>query len=393
MEFKKIKIGHEPDLLVSKNRVARSYYSQLKIYIASKFNIFEENQFLEAKEAYEFIKPQSYSKLIFHPNFRKTLFELSDLKIALPSNPSDLEINFSLYGYPLNGKLVTEVEKFKKIKLDPIRGLKLYESGINICGYDESINKFLGLEGTAYLTSHCLIIHDDFDYVPINLLTFYFYTRSEALTSRSQYIKFSEDPELDSKKDYILDRKKFLVDNVPKNSILFIDGPLIGGQMSSNTIELNNLLLKKGIIPIFFVKNSNSNLVTDNIIELNKTYNSDMHWSYKFLKKGERTSLFRYVDQYNDNFAKIFCYIKGFNVSPQRIEIDINTFKKYSDVIINLFDLIYYLLLAQGNLKNPQIRTISIAEKYARNTLKLINLIETMKYLGITPTLNQERFM
>lgn len=343
-------------------------------------------------EANESLKPQSYNKLIFHPNFRKTLFELSELKIALPSNPSDLDINFSLYGYPMNGKLITEVEKFQKIKLNPIRGQKTYESGISICGYDESINKFLGLEGTAYLTSHCLLIHDDLDYVPINLLTFYFYTRSEALSGRSHYIKFSGDPELDSKKDYIIDRKKFLVDNVPESSILFIDGPLIGGQMSSYTIELNDLLLKKDVIPIFFVKNSNSNLVTDNISELNKTYNSDMHWSYKFLNNGERTSLFRYVDQYNDNYAKIFCYIKGFNVSPQRIEIDISTFEKYSDVIINLFDIIYYLLLAQGNLKNPQIRTISIAEKYARSTLKLINLIETMKYLGITPTINQERF-
>lgn len=344
------------------------------------------------KEAYELSEKQSYNKLIFHPSFRKTLFELSDLKIALPSNPSALDINFSLYGYPMNGKLVSEVEKFQKVKLDPIRGRKLFENGVNICGYDESINKFLGLEGTAYLTSHCLTIHDDFDYIPINLLTFYFYTRAEALSSRSHYIKFSEDPEIDSKKDYILDRKKFLVENVPKNSILFIDGPLIGGQMSSYTIELNHLLLKKDVIPIFFVKNSNSNLVTNNIIELNKMYNSDMHWSYKFLNNGERTSLFRYVDQHNDNYAKIFCYIKGFNVSPQRIEIDINTFEKHSDIIINLFDIIYYLLLAQGNLKNPQIRTIAIAEKYARSTLKLINLVDTMKYLGITPTINQERF-
>ena len=338
------------------------------------------------------VRSKSYNKLTFHPNFKKILNELSDLKIQLPSNPTGIDLNFTLFSYPNNGKLITEVEKFQKVKLDPILGRKILDNKIQICGYDESINKFLGLEGTAYLTSHSLIVHDNYDYIPLNLLTFYFYTRSKVLLDRSQYIKHSEDPELDSKKDYIYDRKQFLVDNVPNNSILFIDGPLIGGQMSSHTIELNNKLLKKDVIPIFFVKNSSSNLITENILELNKMYNSDMHWSYKYLKNGERTSLFKYVDKYNDNYAKIFCYIKGFNVSPQRIEIDVNTFRKHKDLINNIFDLIYYLLIAQGNLKNPQIRTIAIAEKYARSTLKLINFVETMKYLGITPTLNQERF-
>jgi len=347
---------------------------------------------LEVTNSIEPSVPQSYNKLLFHQNFRKTLFELRDLRIALPSNPSDLDINFSLYNYPINGKLVSEVEPIQKMKLNPIRGQELYQDGIKFCGYDESINNFLGLEGSAYLTSHCLLIHDEFDFIPISLLTFYFYTRSKALTGQSQYIRFTEDPETDSKKDYINDRTNFLVENVPNNSILFIDGPLIGGQMSSHTIKLNKLLLEKGIIPIFFVKNSNSNLVTDNMTAFNKMFNSDMHWSYKYLNKGERTSLFRYVDKHNEKHAKIFCYIKGFNVSPQRIEIDIKTFEKYHNILNNIFDIIYYLLLAQGNLKNPQIRTISIAEKYARSTLKLINLIQTMKSLGITPTLNQERF-
>jgi hypothetical protein len=49
-------------------------------------------------------------------------------------------------------------------------------------------------------------------------------------------------------------------------------------------------------------------------------------------------------------------------------------------------------MLAQGDLKNPQIRSIAIAEKYARATLRLLNLPQMMKELGITPTMNQERF-
>jgi hypothetical protein len=50
------------------------------------------------------------------------------------------------------------------------------------------------------------------------------------------------------------------------------------------------------------------------------------------------------------------------------------------------------LLLVQGDFKNPQIRSISIAEKYARATLKLMNVNQIMKKSGIVPTMNQERF-
>lgn len=54
------------------------------------------------------------------------------------------------------------------------------------------------------------------------------------------------------------------------------------------------------------------------------------------------------------------------------------------DEIPEIFDLIYYLLLVQGgDIKNPQIRSISIAEKYARATLKLMNVNQIMKNQGL----------
>jgi hypothetical protein len=197
---------------------------------------------------------------------------------------------------------------------------------------------------------------------------------------------------VDSKRDYIIDRKAILVQNAPEKSVVFVDGPLIGGQMSSQTIELNDQLLKKEAIPLFFIKNSISNLVTDNIDELKGKYNSDMHWAYSYLREGERTNLFKYVDRKHEEFAKVFCYLKAFDASPHRIELDVKTFEKHSNNIPGLFDLAYYLLLAQGDLRNPQIRSIAIAEKYARASLKLINLSRLMKGLGMTPTMNQERF-
>jgi hypothetical protein len=90
--------------------------------------------------------------------------------------------------------------------------------------------------------------------------------------------------------------------------------------------------------------------------------------------------------------SKIFCYLKGFNLSPQRIEFDVTTCRKYSGSIDDFFNLTYYLLLAQGDLKNPQVRSIAVAEKYARATLRLVNFEQMMKDLGITPTMNEERF-
>ena len=261
-----------------------------------------------------------------------------------------------------------------------------------ICAYDESVQKFEGLQGTAFLTSHSMVIHGLYDYIPVNLITFYFYTRSLSISQGSSYIRYSEEPEVDSNRDYIIDRRKLLTDNVPENAVVFVDGPLIGGNMATATIDMNMQLSAKNIVPICFVKNSSSNMVTDNIVQLKGKYNSDMHWAYSFLKAGERTSLLKYTDGINPNLSKIFCYMKAFDLSPQRIELDLKTYSKYSRNVEDFFDLAYYLLLAQGDLKNPQIRSIAIAEKYARATLKLINLEHIMKELGITPTMNQERF-
>jgi hypothetical protein len=331
------------------------------------------------------------SRLLFHPSFDETIAELKKHKILLPKTPTDLELDFATYGYPQNGELVVSAEAFGKYKLDYKEGQKLCNE-TPICAYDESVNKYEGLEGTAYLTSHSMVIHGQTDFIPVNLLTFYFYTRSTVLSEDSKFIKYSEDVEVDSKKDYIVDREKLLSDNVPEKSAMFIDGPLIGSQMTRYTLDLNNMLLRKGVAPIFFVKNSSSNLVIENVSELKRKYNSDMHWAYSFLGEGERTNFFRYEDKENRNFAKFFCYLKAFDVSPHRIEIDVNTYKTFSHAIDNLVNMIYYLLIVQGDLKNPQIRSIAIAEKFARSTLKLINLPQMMRDLGITPTMNQERF-
>lgn len=341
--------------------------------------------------------PRDY-KLLFHPSFDATIAEIRLKKIRLPSMALPVDLDFSSYDRSQNGEVLSIIGELGKTKLDPARGQE-QSNQMLICAYDESVNKFLGLEGTGYLTSHSLILHGEEDFIPMNLLTFYFYTRSMTLSHNSTNIRHSEDPDADSKRDYVKDRKEFLTCNIPEESIVFVDGPLIGQQMSKYTLELNDSLMERNIVPFFSVKNSTSNLVTNYVQALKGRYNSDMHWAYSYLKEGERTNFFRYEDQSDKQralsgkaFTKVFCYLKAFNASPSRIEIDVKTFEKYQRSIPEWLDLAYYLLLAQGDPKDPQIRSVAIAEKYARATINLINFIQMMKELGITPTMNQERF-
>jgi hypothetical protein len=116
-----------------------------------------------------------------------------------------------------------------------------------------------------------------------------------------------------------------------------------------------------------------------------------MHYAYNLLNTGERTSFYSYLDDVGKK-GKIFSYIKSFNISPQRIEFDLTTFQENKDIINNIVDLIHYLTICQGDKNNPQIRPIAIAEKFARSTIKLYDIYNLMKNLGLISTINQERF-
>ena len=330
----------------------------------------------------------SINKVVFHPRFNDVVFEISKLNIKLPPPISQQDFDFTQGS---NGvSVMSEVEKESIISLDPLSGSISPNIG-RIAAYDESKNKYMALEGTAALTSHSVIFMSEKEYIPSNLITFNFYTRSKVLAESGSFIKYSEDPDSDSNRDYHEDRNNFLLNVVPKNAILLVDGPFIGEQATSFTLKLNRSLLEKGIIPLFFVKNSNSNLVVSNIKELKGKYNSDLHWANKVLKPGQRTCLFTYIDKYNPQNTKLFCYIKVFDATAQRIELHPETYKKFSKLIPDLMNMIYYLMLVQGNPMNPQVRPIAIAEIYARSTLTVLNFTKTMGQLGITPTMNQSR--
>lgn len=330
---------------------------------------------------------KSKNILIVQTEFLDVLNELKSVNVSLPKASS--QFNIDLQTYSANGQLTSPIGEICSIDLNPKVGIA---TDRNVLAYDESILKFSCLEGTAYLTSHSLIYLGDDDYIPTGYLTFYFYTKSKNIAENSKYLRYSSDPDMDSKRDYVKDKIDFLVSYTPPNSLLLIDGPLIAGDVYTYMIRAINKFLERNILPVFFVKNSSSNMVIDSIDQFSYKYNSDMHWSYKYLKKGQRTNYFKYADRVNPNNAKIFSYIKGYDISPQRVELHIDTFNAFRNEIDSIHDMIYYMLLVQGDKSNPQIRPIAIAEKYAREFIKLTDINKYFFDFGLVPTINQERF-
>lgn len=339
------------------------------------------------------------NKFILHPQFKSRIDSIKK-EIELPLTSSTIVLSNDDQLIKTHGNL-SIIKEIAKIKLNLDKGREYY-SNFNFLAYDESIEKFQALEGSGYLTCHSLIFLDEDDYLASNCLSFAFYTRSKILLEKNGTLRDARkelincDKDEDSiesafNRDYANERAKFILKNCPNNAVLIIDGPLIGKQMSDYTVELNQKLIEKSVIPIFIVKNSSSNLVTDNILNLRGNYNSDMHWASKYLSKGERTNFFLYQDSNNKNFSKIFCYLKPFDASPQRIEIHPTTFHGREDLIEKLMDVFYFFFVAQGDLKNSQVRPVAIAEMYARESKKMYDINKILRESKMQPTMNQKR--
>lgn len=330
------------------------------------------------------------SQLILHPNFQRTLEELGNRDVFLP--PEGEPQNFSgTMGLISESGKVTALEDVAAYPVDAATGSR-FANDFTLCAYDESWLKFDALEGTAYFTTHALALVADDDYVPVVLATFYFYTRSKTMTERSKFIKYSETVEVDYHRDYLRDKVNFLLDHVPPKCLLLIDGPLISGDLYTIMADANGRLLEKEILPVFFVKNSLSNVVTENIDGLQGKYNSDMHWLNELLRAGQRSAFFKYQDLHNEKNAKVFAYLKALDCSPQRVEFHHETYQQYGDSIPRVMDLIYYLMLVQGSTTNPQVRPVAVAEAYARSLLRYVDIDKQFKQAKINPTMNQVRF-
>lgn len=331
-----------------------------------------------------------FSRLILHPDFENALRELGNKDIFLPNY--GVESSFERLNFTTESGKITNIEEIKGYRLDAEKGCEEASRHV-LTAYDESWLSFEALEGTAYFTTYSLVLAAEKDYLPLVLATFNFYTRSSAIKAKSAYIKHTdEDLDVAYRRDFQKDKIGFLLEHTPPNSLLFIDGPLISGDLYTIVLDANSEFLRKSIVPIFFVKDSNSNIVTSNILGVSGQYNSDMHWLNTVLSPGQRSNFFKYEDEYNAKNTKVFCYLKAFSSVPQRIEFHTDTFQAYQGSIEKILDLILYLMLVQGLKKNPQLRPIAIAEAYARAVLRFIDINKYFKEAQISPTLNQIRF-
>lgn len=336
-------------------------------------------------------KIEKLNRLILQEKFFERINTLSKLNLSVTQKPTQGGVTI-VDALTSADSVVEVIGGIEKVTLNLKNG-QLFSQKVLFGGYDESKLQFNTLEGVINITSHVLIEVTDRDFLPVGYTTVYFYTRSSDLVSKSNYVRYSEDSEADANRDYAVDRNQLISSNVLNNSILFIDGPLIGGNLSSYSIDLIRVLHKKSVLPVFFVKNSGSNMVINNVLSLRNKFNSDLHWAYNFLQPGERSNFFLYRDRINQENTKIFCYIKPFNhTSPQRVEIHPYTYDLYSEYLGDTFDMIYYLIIVQGNKSNPQIRPIAIAEKYAREMIKTVNVQSLLRNSSLIATIDQERF-
>lgn len=333
----------------------------------------------------------SFGELICHKDFHDTFKAIQEANVnSFDHDSRDINLNHDIL---TSGEHKIEYATKDIHSADLSSGEKFVHDNIKrICGYDESFFQYDAVEGSLLLTSHSFVILDDDDWVPVNLLTSYFVTGAKPIADKNDLLEHSDDPSTLLKKKYADDRKVFLTSCAQEKTILFIDGPLISANMSTFTIDMVEALEDIGITPIFFVKNSNSKLVTDSIKELKGKYNSDIHWASNQLKNDQFSNWFKYTDQHNSRFSKVFCYYKPYvGFSPQRIEMHPITYAKNEDRIDELLNSISYLMIANGDKSNPQIRPIAIAEKFARETKKHVNIRKKLKSAGLVPTMNQER--
>lgn len=327
-----------------------------------------------------------------HKDFTESIREIRKGKInlgTLGSKAYEAESEFDLeYGnYEIEG--ITEVNS---IKLDASDGSRVNHELSSVIAYDESILKFSSIEGDGILSSHCLVKLANYDYLASAYVTFHFYTRSEEIAKGNETIRHSPNPTDLINVDYSKEREEFILKTVPDKSILLVDGPLLGKNLSAQTVKMNKRLLEKDIFSMFIVKNSLSNMVIDSIPLYKSKYNSDIHWASLFLKPGERTNFFLYKDRINPQLSKYFCYIKPFNASPQRVEIHPTTYNKFKTELPSVMNLLYYYFIDNGDVENKQLRPIVIAEKFARKTIAMFDIKKILKYTGLTPTVNEERF-
>ncbi len=341
--------------------------------------------------------PLNFSKAVYiDSRFSQLVEEIKTADIHLPSKPVIVSGMADL-GQNTETCLVDFIEgNFGSKKLNAKSGCEVaHRDSTLISAYDESIAFFASLEGKVAYVSHSLVTMYKDQYYPLNHLNLVFCTKSKIVheTIPGAILATNWDVDTTINVEIAKQKRDFLTANAVPQSILLIDGPFMAGDGSFTFYNVIDHFIEKSIIPVFIVKNSNATILVDNLEGLKGNYNSDLHYANEMLSEGTRTPFFKYTTE-QGNKSKVFCYIKHKDhYSPIRVEIPTSVFEKYRHSIEDVLDLIYYLVIVQGSSINPQVRLIAIAEKYARETLGLVNISKDTIQMKLTATMNEQRGM
>jgi hypothetical protein len=183
-----------------------------------------------------------------------------------------------------------------------------------------------------------------------------------------------------------------LKEYLPETSLVFIDGAIFSGANTSYNFKMCDDFKARDITPLFFVKNSESELVKLSFDFANE-YNNDLHWANSVLNTRQRSKVFHYISDGDLNRSMIFTYVKIFeNRSPIRIEMPYSNYCSLKLEFNELLDFVCYQYFANGSLSNIQPRIIQIAEQYAREILKSTGIYQEVEKLGLTKIMNEVRF-
>lgn len=326
-------------------------------------------------------------RVIFSDNYKTTIDSIKLINKSVTSRAAIIKSNTETLDLTNNSdiRIIRGYEKNTKILRENLKQSDM------LCAYDESILELNSLEGKVRCTVHNSVIQNKEEYIPAAYVTLKFFTKSNIISGKatefSDIIR-SDDIASDLAKEYVKERAFFLSKAAPSNSLIFIDGSMFSGASTSGNFVLIDYLLSKDCRPVFFVKNSESTIITERF-DFAKGYNSDLHWAYVNLKPGNVSPVFAYTSK--EGRSKAMCFMKVFeNRSPVRIEFPLKAFEEgwYGD---DVFDLIYYQYLANGSSNNMQPRIIQVSEMYAREILKSTNLYKEIEKMGLTKSMNEER--
>ena len=326
-------------------------------------------------------------RIIFSDNYQSTIDSIKFISDTIGNKATIIKSNKDSVDISNDSdiRIISGYEKISKIN-----NQNLFPSKI-LAAYDESILELNSLEGKIRCVAHSAIIQNEIEYIPAAYVTLKFFTKSNLVSAKAT--EFSDiiqcnDLTNEITKEYVKEREYFLSKASPVDSLIFIDGSMFSGASTSGNFILIEQLLDKNCRPIFFVKNSESTIISERF-EFAKGYNSDLHWAYVNLEPGEISPVFAYTSK--EGRSKAMCFMKIYDKrSPVRIEFPLKAFEEgwYGD---DVFDLIFYQFLANGSSNNMQPRIIQVSEMYAREILKSTNLYKEIERMGLTKSMNEER--